>query len=276
MAGLRAYDDYPPQEPFSPIGEIFHARAQELSAGIAGTAFAYGASPYQEVALFPADKPDGRVLMFMHGGGWTNGYKEWMAFMAPPLNAAGVTFVSADYRLAPANLWPDGCDDAAAALAWVHANIADHGGDPGRIYVGGHSAGGHYAAWLAVHDDWQARAGVPGDVIQGCLPVSGVYDFMPGNGMPVKPQFLGDDPVTEIAASPLHSIAGSPPPFLLAWGESDFPQLIRQAGEMAAALKAHGVGVTTLELAGCDHAEASFICRDPAGPWLPAALEFMR
>lgn len=276
MAGLRAFADYPPQEPFSPIGEVYHARTQQLSAGIDGAAFAYGASPYQEVAVFRAEKPDGRVLIFMHGGGWTNGYKEWMAFMAPPLNAAGVTFVSADYRLVPDNYWPDGIDDAAAALAWVHANVAGHGGDPARIYVGGHSAGGHYASWLAVRDDWQAAAGVPADVIKGCLPVSGVYDFTPGNGMPQKPRFLGDDPATEIEASPLHTIAGTPPPFLMAWGDDDFPQLMAQARHMAAALEAVGVPVTTLEMAGCDHAEASFICRDPAGPWLPAALHFMR
>lgn len=276
MAGLRAYADYPPQGPFSPIGEIYHAKAQTLGAGIAGLSFAYGPSPYQEVAVFTAAKPDGRVLVFMHGGGWTNGYKEWMAFMAPPLNEAGVTFVSADYRLAPANLWPDGRDDAAAALAWVHAHIGEYGGDPGRIHLGGHSAGGHYASWLAVNTDWQDGVGVPADIVKGCLPVSGVYDFTPGNGMPVKPRFLGDDPATEVAASPLHTIAGTPPPFLVAWGDNDFPQLMKQAGQMVAALEAAGGAVTAIEMPGCDHAEASFVCRDPAGPWLPAALDFMR
>jgi acetyl esterase/lipase len=276
MTPLRRYEDYPPQEPFSPIGEIFHAKAQRLGAGIDGMSFAYGSSPHQEVALFRASKPDGRVLMFMHGGGWTNGYKEWMAFMAPPLNAAGVTFVSADYRLAPDHLWPAGRDDAAAAVAWIHSNIADHGGDPERIHVGGHSAGGHYAAWLAVHDDWQKRAGVPPNIVKGCLPVSGVYDFTPGNGMPQKPRFLGDAPRTEVAASPLHAIAGAPPPFLVAWGDDDFPQLIRQAHRMVAALESAGGAVTAIELAGCDHAEAAFICADRGGPWLPAALDFMK
>jgi acetyl esterase/lipase len=274
--GLRAYADYPPQEPFSPIGEVYHARAQALGAGIGGESFAYGPSPYQEVALFPAARPDGRVLVFLHGGGWTNGYKEWMAFMAPPLNDAGITFVSAGYRLAPANLWPDGRDDAAAALAWTYRNIAGHGGDPGRIFVGGHSAGGHYAAWLAVRDDWQATAGVPADIVRGCLPVSGVYDFTPGNGMPARPRFLGDDPAAETAASPLHTVAGVPPPFLIVWGDDDFPQLMTQARAMVAALEARGGAVTALEMAGCDHAGASFVCRDPTGPWLPAALAFMR
>ena len=91
---LRNIESYPPQEPFTEIGGEYHLRVQELGADVAGSSFAYGDDPYQEVAVFPASKPDGRVVVFMHGGGWTNGYKEWMAFMAPALNAIGITFVS--------------------------------------------------------------------------------------------------------------------------------------------------------------------------------------
>ena len=91
---LREIDSYPPQEPFSDIGEKYTVEVQKLSADIDGDAFAYGGDPYQEVAVFPAASPNGTVLAFMHGGGWVNGYKEWPAFMAPALNAAGITFVS--------------------------------------------------------------------------------------------------------------------------------------------------------------------------------------
>ena len=181
--GLRDIDNYPPQEPFSEIGVRYHIRTLELGAGVCGESFAYGDDPYQEVAVFSAPKPTGDVIAFMHGGGWTNGYKEWLAFMAPPLTAAGITFVSMGYRLAPAVIWPAGVEDAAAGIKWVHANIAAHGGDRERIFVGGHSAGGHQATWLAVRDDWQQAAGVPEDVIRGVLPVSGVYDFTEAGGM---------------------------------------------------------------------------------------------
>ena len=74
----------------------------------------------------------------MHGGGWTNGYKEWMAFMAPAFTAAGVTFATVGYRLAPKNLFPAGVDDAIAALAWLHDNAAAFDCDPARIFLGGH------------------------------------------------------------------------------------------------------------------------------------------
>ena len=235
--GLRDLESYPPQEPFSEIGAKYHVRVQELGAGIAGDSFAYGDDPYQELAVFKAQAPNGVVVAFMHGGGWTNGYKEWMAFMAPPLTAAGITFVSIGYRLAPGVTWPAGVEDAAAAMAWIHRNIAAHGGDPNRIFVGGHSAGGHQAAWLAVRDDWQEAAGVPADVIRGALPVSGVYDFTDGNGMPARPRFLGEETGIDFDASPIHTIANTPP-FLMAWGDRDFPHLIVQAEKMAKALRA--------------------------------------
>jgi len=271
---LRAIDSYPEQEPFSEIGAKYHVEVQKLGAGIDGDAFAYGDDPYQEVAVFAAAEPDGTVLAFLHGGGWTNGYKEWPAFMAPALNDAGITFVSIGYRLAPQVSWPTGVMDAARAVRWIHDNIAGHGGDPARLFISGHSAGGHYATWLAVRDDWQAAAGVPASAIRGALPVSGVYDFTPGNGMAMRPRFLDSDGAADLDASPLHTIAKAPP-FLLAWGDSDFPHLIPQAEQMAAALRAAGGEATTLTLAGCDHLGASYECGKADGQWLPAARDWM-
>ncbi|MDA0785912.1 MAG: alpha/beta hydrolase, partial [Proteobacteria bacterium] len=122
--GLRDLGAYPAQEAFSEIGAKYHVRVRELGAGIRGDSFPYGDDPYQEVAVFAAPDPNGTVVAFMHGGGWTNGYKEWMTFMAPPLTAAGITFVSMGYRLAPAVTWPSGVRDAAAGGAWIHKNIA--------------------------------------------------------------------------------------------------------------------------------------------------------
>jgi arylformamidase len=272
--GLRDLDSYPPQEPFSEIGAKYHVRVQELGAGISGEVFAYGDDPYQEVAVFAAPEPNGTVVAFMHGGGWTNGYKEWMAFMAPPLTSAGITFVSVGYRLAPAVTWPAGVDDAASGIAWVYNNIAAHGGDPTRIFVGGHSAGGHQAAWLAVRSDWQDAAGVPADVIRGALPVSGVYDFTEGNGMPATPRFVGAEAGNDLDASPIHTITNTPP-FMMAWGDQDFPHLIVQAEKMAQALRAAGGQVETLGLLDCDHLGASYACGNPDDPWVISLIEWL-
>lgn len=264
---FRDIASYPPQEPFTEIGGKYHLRVQELARGVEGQCFAYGSDPYQEVAVFPASDPDGRVVAFMHGGGWTNGYKEWMAFMAPGLNDLGVTFVSLGYRLAPGVVWPTGVQDAAAGIAWIHANIAAHDGDPDRLIVGGHSAGGHYASCLAVRDDWQSQAGVPLDVIKGAIPVSGVFDFTDGNGMPMRPRFLGEDAKNDLDASPLFTIKRTPP-FLMAWGDRDFPHLMAQGERMAKALLDAGGSVEQLVLDDCDHLGASYACGDDTAPWL--------
>ena len=268
-------EDYPPQESFSPLGQRYHEAVTARGAGVSGSAFGFGDDPYQSLLVYPAERPSGDVLAFVHGGGWTNGYKDWMAFMAPGLTAKGVTFVSIGYRLAPQHLFPAGLEDVAAGLAWVHREIAGHGGDPGRLFVGGHSAGGHYTSLLALRDDWQAARGLPPALLRGCLPVSGVFDFGPESGMSMRPRFLGAEG-NEGPASPIRHIGVAPPPFFIAYGEKDFPHLVVQAGVMAEALVAAGGEVETMMLPGCDHLEASYASGDPDGAWVTRAVAWMR
>jgi arylformamidase len=272
-------EDYPAQEPLSALGAKYHERVLAAGQGIGGEDFAYGADPYQSLAVFRAEEPSGDVLVFFHGGGWTNGYKEWMAFMAPALTAQGVTFVSAGYRLAPEHVFPVGVDDCADAVAWVARQIGEYGGSPRRVFVGGHSAGGHYAALLAVTSAWRAQRALRGNVLRGCLPVSGVYRFGPDSGMAVRPRFLGpvNDGTAETAASPLEQIEPTAcPPFFITHGSRDFPHLITQAGQMAQALRRAGVTVQTQILDDCDHFDASLACGDTAKPWAAHAAAWMR
>ncbi len=258
---------YPAQEPFNENMVKYHAYLLERAGNLSPIEIDYGSDPYQSVGIFPAENPDGRVLLFFHGGGWTNGYKEWMYFMAPALNALGITFVSAGYRLAPNHLFPVGFQDCARALDWVGKNIHAYGADPEKIFVSGHSAGGHYAALLAV-----VREAVPGMScsahVRGCAPLSGIYYFGENAGMAVRPRFLGAPGTqTDDAASPLKHLKPGLPPFLLTWGEEDFPHLKRQGQEMAAALKKHEIPVETLELPGCNHFTASYAAGDVNGLW---------
>jgi acetyl esterase/lipase len=270
-------EQYPPQEPLSALGMAYHERVMALGRDAAGIEARYGDDPYQSLTVFPAASPSGDVLLFFHGGGWTSGYKEWMHFMAPALAAQGITFISAGYRLAPAHLFPTGLDDCADAFAWVVEHIATHGGDRRRVFVGGHSAGGHYAALLAVSGDWRARRGIAPEAVRGCLPVSGVYLFGPGSGLSVRPRFLGPDENAEVAASPLRQLgAMCCPPFLITHGIRDFPHLIIQAQQMAAALVEHGVPTQIEVLPECDHFDASVACGEIDGEWPRLAATWMR
>lgn len=273
---LMKIEDYYPQDPVSEFAQKYTEDLIRRIDPLAGENHFYGSDPYQSIALFRPKQPNGTVLGFMHGGGWTNGYKEMMGYMAPAFTARGVTFASIGYRLAPMHPWPACMDDCAAAVAWLAKNVPAKGGDPRRIFLGGRSAGGHLSSLLAVRRDWQAKHGVAQDVLRGCIPVSGVYLFGDGSGLTNRPRFLGPpEQKNEIPASPLRNIQGTPPPFFMAWGEKDFPHLIRQAQDLAAALKQAGASVETTVLPGCDHLGTGVPTGDPNSPWMARAHAFL-
>ena len=257
----------------SALGQSCHARCIELGAPYAGQGelHAYGSDVFQSVLVFPAPHPNGIALLFFHGGGWTHGFKEWMAMMAGPLNQRGITLVSAGYRLAPEHLFPAGLDDCRSALAWVTANSQRYRIDTAKIFVGGHSAGGHYASLLALEDSGAGTAKVA-----GCLPISGVYLFGEGSGLTMRPRFLGpESTLTDQRASPLHARLANAPPFFISYGDKDFPHLKVQARQMIEALNAAGRRVSSLELPDCDHLQASYAAAELDGLWIRHAEAFM-
>ena len=270
-------EDYPPQEPPSAFAAEYAAEVTRRS-DVPHDDVAYGDDIYQHVAVYapPAGKANGTVLAAIHGGGWTSGYKEWMAFQAPVFNAAGILLISIGYRLAPNHMFPAGYDDVRQGIAWIHSNAARYGGDPNRLFVMGHSAGGHYSALMAVKRDWQANYGLPQDIIRGWLPVSGVFDFTEGNGMSMRPRFLGpEDSGYEVPASPIRQIDGVPPPALLAHGEEDFPHLCTQAEAMEAELKRIGTDVQRIVMPSRTHFTAHLAAGEEDGPWVKPVLNWM-
>jgi len=267
-------EDYPQQEPFSDVAQSYHEGCMRRRT-IEGIEIPYGDDPYQRLNIFPPQAPNGQILAFIHGGGWTNGYKEWMDFMGPAFTAQGVTFASLGYRLAPGHLFPAALDDLANALVKLLGVAPEHGGDPEKLFVGGHSAGGHYASLLATRDSWWVERGLADPPVKGCLPVSGVYDFGPDSGLSNRPRFLGvPDDATDRAASP---IAGGDrfPDFLIAYGDGDFPHLMTQADRMTAFLQANGAAVTQVVFDNASHFDASFAAGDPDAPFVNAACKFM-
>ncbi|MDH7796215.1 MULTISPECIES: alpha/beta hydrolase [unclassified Beijerinckia] len=269
--------DYPQQEPPSAVGLAYGEACATRSAAVTFDELRYGDNPYQSIAIYRPEKPNGILFGFSHGGGWTGGYKEWMGFMAPVLNASGITFASIGYRLAPQHLFPTGVEDIAQAIALLSHRCSDWGCDPRSFFLGGHSAGGHYAALLAVTRDWQKPLGLDNTVIRGCLPISGVYRFGDGSGLSMRPRFLGPEGNgMDIAASPVLRIDGTPPPFLMAHGDRDFPHLITQAEEMERALETAGGDVTRLVLRDADHFQASLAAGDDTALWAPTAIGWMK
>jgi arylformamidase len=119
----------------------------------------YGDDPYQLANVYyPRGGAHRPVILFFPGGRWREGHPAFYDHFADPWVRAGAVFVSCGYRLEPDHSIGDAVDDAAAALDWVIANASKYGGDPGRVIVAGHSAGGHLAAMVTM-TDWDTTAG---------------------------------------------------------------------------------------------------------------------
>jgi len=144
----------------------------------------YGDGPGETLDVFPAPVADAPVLVFIHGGYWRSLDKSDHSFIARAFNDRGVCVVVPNYALCPGTAGrPVGIADIALqmvrALDWAWRNVAAHCGDPSRITVAGHSAGGHLAAMLLACD-WTAVApDLPAQLVRNALSISGLYDLRP-------------------------------------------------------------------------------------------------
>jgi arylformamidase len=128
--------------------------------------------------VFPQPGADAPVFVFIHGGYWRAMSKEDSAFTAPMLHEAGAVVVTLDYALAPAVTLTRIVAQVRRAMGWIQREIAGYGGDPGRVVVGGSSAGGHLTG-MVLADGWRERYGVPAPGVIGGLTLSGLFDVRP-------------------------------------------------------------------------------------------------
>jgi len=182
--------------------------------------------------------------------------------------------VVTNYRLTPEVVHPGHIQDIARAFAWTYRNITRYGGDPERIFLGGHSAGGHLAALLALDERYLAAEGLSPELVRGVIGISGVYDL---NAIPGFEAIFGADPEARRDASPIAHIAEREelPPFLLLYAQFDLPGLAEQAQEFAAALRAYGGVVDLKEISRRDHVTIIGLIGRPGDPTTAAMLDFL-
>ena len=267
-----SFDSLEPQTPMRmPAANAYAAAALARSRAAAAASrvlldVPYGPDPKHRLDAYlpPTHVASAPVLIFLHGGSWTHGYKEWMGFMAPALVELPAVFIAANYRLAPRHRFPAQLEDTLAILAWAAAEIARHGGDRSRIFIGGHSAGGHLAALATLRRELWPRHGLVEGAVRGCFPVSTTFDY---RGAPEDAGSFLAKAEDAAVASPLAYVEGSRVPFLIAYGSADFEQAKRTSRAMVAALAKAGAAAREMEIPGADHFEMSLGLGDAAHPW---------
>lgn len=276
-----SFEDLPPLPPLlHPGAEEYAVRISAASRQAMRTTRClleqrYGDDYWQKVDIYlPPD--EGRrgswpVLCYFHGGAWSNGCKEWMGFMAPALVDAPMIFVSISYRLAPVARMPEIVADCADAIAWVWRNVSRFGGDSGRLFLGGHSAGAHLSALLALRHDLLGIRGVPRSAIRGAFPTSGSYDLRArseaGRAQNHLLNCVLESPDAGWQWSPLRYVEGNAMPFFVTWSAADLPHLAAQGPEFVAALRSQRGRVERHVVSGTDHFTINEEAAQPTSTW---------
>jgi triacylglycerol lipase len=192
------------------------------------------------------------VIVFVHGGGFVAGDKHTPGTPRYDLVGAwaarhGWVGVTMTHRLAPEFQWPAGAQDVAAAVAWLRANAASLGGDPGRIIVTGNSAGAaHVASYVAGH------GGGSLDGVRGAALLSGIYQARAARPGEPEHAYYGPDPGPETASLP--GLLRSPVPLLFSVAERDGPAFHAAAASVVTAwLAEHGTTPHLVWVEGHNH-----------------------
>ena len=215
---------------------------------------AYGALPRQKLDVWV---PRGKVaapvpvVVFFYGGGWDSGTRSGYGFAARAFAARGFVVIVPDYRLFPEARFPAFVDDGARAVRWARDHAADHGGDPTRILLMGHSAGAHIAALLALDRHYLADAGVDAGAIKGAALLSGPYDFYPFTETRAR-NALGDWP-RPAETQPISFARRDAPPLLLMHGTADTVVRPYNSENLAARLQRVGAPVELKLYPGKSH-----------------------
>ena len=199
----------------------------------------YGDAPRQQLDVYePAVSNQGIVVVFFYGGGWRTGDRAEYRFVAQTLTRYGATVVIPDYRTYPTGVFPDFMHDAAAAVAWTYKNIAQYGGDPKKIYLMGHSAGGHIVTLLALDKQYLVAQGLGTNVLAGVVGLAPPTNFAATLEAKYRPAFGNQ---TELErAQPIRYVRGNAPPLLLLHGADDRVVLPRNSVALAERITALG------------------------------------
>jgi arylformamidase len=267
------------QEFYQPHTEAVNSRLSALSFDLRlrrgyPERVAYGEGADEAMDIYKASRAGGPVFVFIHGGIWLYLDASSAGFAAEMFLDRRAHFVALDF--APVNeLGGDlgrMADQVRRGIAWVVRNAGSFGGDPSRVFVGGHSSGGHLAA-VALTTDW-TEFGLPADAVKGGLLMSGMYDLEPVR-LSWRSAYIAFTDAMEDTMSPQRHLDRINAPVVVSCGTLETPEFQRQARDFAAALEAAGKPVELVVGRNYFHQDMWESLGNPYGPNGRAALAMM-
>jgi len=238
--------------------------------------YAYGPTPVEELDVYLTKRPNAPINIFIHGGAWRGTFAKDYGFPAELFVHAGVHYVVPDFTTvqdAGGSLMPM-AEQVRRAVAWVYRNAESFGGDPNRLYISGHSSGGHLAGVVLV-TDWQKEFDLPPDIVKGGLCCSGMFDLKPVR-LSARSLYVNFTDEMEQALSSQRHLDKLNCPLIVSYGTFETPEFQRQSRDFAAAVKAAGKPVQLLVAEGYNHFEIIETLANPYGLLGRAVLEQMK
>lgn len=235
----------------------------------------YGPSAAEGLDIYRTKQKNAPIFVFIHGGAWLGGAAKDYGYPAEMFVNAGAHYVAIDFiaiKEAGGDLSVI-AKQVRRAVAWVHNNAEKFGGDPSRLYVGGHSSGGHLCGVVLV-TDWQKEFGLQPNIIKGGLCMSGVYEMKPV-ALSARRNYVKFTEAMEDSMSAMRHIERLQAPITVTYGTFETPEFQRQSREFAAAVKAAGKPVELLEAPNYAHLEMCESLGNPYGTNGRAALAMM-
>lgn len=233
----------------------------------------YGTLPGQNLDIFPAKRSDAPLMVFIHGGYWRALDKADFSFVAPAFTRAGIAVAVINYRLVPQVPLEDLVRDNVAAVTWLFQHAGHYGANPHRLFVSGHSAGGHLAAMLLACQWPRWHGALPPDVVRGALAISGLYDLEPMIHTPFLRDDLRLDAKRALAMSPAMLPPATHAALMTATGGLESGEFHRQARVLAE--RWSHVFVRDVPMPGHHHFSVCTALGDSASPLFDAARELV-
>ena len=173
----------------------------------------------------PASRRDFPVVVFVHGGGWSQGDKNYWFDLYGKIGRSfageGIGVAVINYRLSPKVMNPEQASDVAQAIGWVSKNISKYGGKPEQLFLAGHSAGGHLVSLVSSDPTYLEKVGLKPGNVNGVISISGVYDVQDDN--PLFERVFGKTIDKRHLCSPINHVKEGLPPFLILHGDHELP-----------------------------------------------------